>query len=112
MHLAPQTLAEDTTDWTALRNFAALRGQLRGSLTPRCNLACWFCHNESDVPPPLTRRDRTRQPRARSLCPEHYLLIITALPPGRPAGCTAPAHPVQHEGRPYRTLVIRARRTG
>lgn len=68
-----------SVDWTALHNFAALRGQLRISLTPRCNIACWFCHNEGDVPPPLTRLDRSRQPRERSLCPEHYLVVINAL---------------------------------
>ncbi|RSO41849.1 radical SAM protein [Streptomyces sp. WAC 06725] len=79
MNLAPPTVTDDTTDWTALRNFAALRGQLRVSLTPRCNLACWFCHNEGDVPPPVTRQDRTQQPRARSLTAEHYLTLITAL---------------------------------
>jgi GTP 3',8-cyclase len=67
------------TDWTALQNFAALRGQLRVSLTPRCNIACWFCHNEGDVPPPLTRADRGQQPRERALCAEHYLIMITAL---------------------------------
>lgn len=39
-------------DFTALRNFAALRGQLRVSFTPHCNALCWFCHNEGDVPPP------------------------------------------------------------
>ncbi|WP_346770387.1 radical SAM protein [Streptomyces sp. N502] len=69
----------DAVDWTALRNFAALRGQLRVSFSPRCNIACWFCHNEGDVPPPLTRQDRTQQPRTRSLCAEHYLAIIAAL---------------------------------
>ncbi|MGO4748540.1 radical SAM protein [Streptomyces sp. 2MCAF27] len=66
-------------DWTALHNYAALRGQLRISFGPRCNIACWFCHNEGDVPPPLTHRDRSQQPRARSLCSEHYATIIAAL---------------------------------
>ncbi|MET8688939.1 radical SAM protein [Streptomyces sp. NPDC004732] len=71
--------AEAGVGWTALHNFAALRGQLRVSLTPHCNIACWFCHNEGDVPPPLARLDRARQPRERSLCPEHYLRIINSL---------------------------------
>ncbi|MFB6814244.1 radical SAM protein [Streptomyces sp. NPDC056347] len=79
----PLTLAPPNTrpeiDWTALQNFAALRGQLRISLTPRCNIACWFCHNEGDVPPPLTRTNRSQQPRERALCAEHYLIMITAL---------------------------------
>lgn len=57
--------APRSVDWTAFRNFAALGGQGRISLTPRCNVACWFCHNEADVPPPLTRMDRTQQPRLR-----------------------------------------------
>ncbi|WP_369185822.1 radical SAM protein [Streptomyces sp. Y1] len=64
---------------TALRNFAALRGQLRVSLGPECNVACWFCHNEGDVPPGAAREDRTRQPRQRALCAEHYVTIIGAL---------------------------------
>lgn len=66
-------------DWTALSNFAALRGQLRISFGPACNIACWFCHNEGDVPPPITREAPDRQPRAAGLCPEHYIEIITAL---------------------------------
>ncbi|MGY1456364.1 radical SAM protein [Streptomyces sp. SS8] len=72
-------LASSTTDYTALHNFAALRGQLRISLTPRCNIACWFCHNEGDVPPPLTRADRTRQPRERKLSADDYLTVIRTL---------------------------------
>ncbi|WP_049655269.1 radical SAM protein [Kitasatospora sp. MY 5-36] len=64
---------------TALRNFAALRGQLRVSLGPECNIACWFCHNEGDVPPGTTREDRTQQPRRRVLCAEHYVTIIGTL---------------------------------
>ncbi|MFD9812534.1 radical SAM protein [Streptomyces sp. NPDC059080] len=71
--------SKPSTDWTALHNFAALRGQLRVSLTPRCNIACWFCHNEGDVPPPLTRRDRTQQPRERALTADNYLMLISAL---------------------------------
>ncbi|MFZ3498411.1 radical SAM protein [Streptomyces sp. 5.8] len=66
------------TDWTALHNFAALRGQFRVSLTPRCNVACWFCHNEADVPPPLTHRDRTRQPRTRHYGAAEFLTVVNA----------------------------------
>ncbi|MFD6549684.1 radical SAM protein [Streptomyces sp. NPDC058398] len=69
----------DVVDFTALKNFAALRGQLRLSLTPRCNIACWFCHNEGDVPPPLTRTDRSWQPRPRAMVPDGYLTLISSL---------------------------------
>ncbi|WAU79970.1 radical SAM protein [Streptomyces sp. Qhu-G9] len=72
-------ITEDAVDYTALKNFAALRGQLRVSFTPRCNIACWFCHNEGDVPPPLTRIDRSQHPRQRVLGPEDYLTIIRSL---------------------------------
>lgn len=66
-------------DWTALHNFAALRGQIRVSLTPRCNIACFFCHNEDDVPPPRTRLDRSQQPRARVYRAEHFLTVIASM---------------------------------
>ncbi|MFE9553580.1 radical SAM protein [Streptomyces sp. NPDC006703] len=71
--------APEAVDWTALRNFAALRGQFRISLTPRCNLGCFFCHNEDDVPPPLTLRDRTKQPRPRVVTAEDFLTFIQAM---------------------------------
>ncbi|MET9061938.1 radical SAM protein [Streptomyces antibioticus] len=64
------------TDWTALRNFAALRGQFRVSLTPLCNEACWFCHNEGDVPPPRTRLHREDRPRPGELRPDDYLRVL------------------------------------
>ena len=44
-------------------DFARRGGQLRVSFTPRCQLGCWFCHNEGEIPPRITRADRTRQPR-------------------------------------------------
>jgi cyclic pyranopterin phosphate synthase len=72
-------LPASSTDWTALHNFAALRGQLRVSFTPRCNIACWFCHNEGDVPPPLTRQVRSQQPRPRQLDADAYLTVIGSL---------------------------------
>ncbi|MFB6552170.1 radical SAM protein [Streptomyces sp. NPDC056405] len=65
-----------TTDWTALRNFAALRGQFRVSLTPLCNEACWFCHNEGDVPPPHTRLHREDRPRPGELTAADYLSVL------------------------------------
>ncbi|MGP2440834.1 radical SAM protein [Streptomyces sp. JW3] len=71
--------APDVVDYTAFRNFAALRGQLRVSFTPRCNIACFFCHNEGDIPPPLTRIDRAHQPRPRVLNPAHYLTILRSV---------------------------------
>lgn len=79
MNASPIPLALPSVDWTALRNFAMLRGQLRVSLTPRCNIACWFCHNEADTPPPLTRRDRTRQPRARQYGSAEFLTVIDSM---------------------------------
>jgi cyclic pyranopterin phosphate synthase len=66
-------------DLTALASFAALRGQLRVSLTPRCNIGCRFCHNESDVPPPLQRLDRSRQPRRRELDAHEMINVIGTL---------------------------------
>ncbi|MFE1749586.1 radical SAM protein [Streptomyces anandii] len=71
--------AVGAADFTALHNFAALRGQFRVSFTPRCNIACFFCHNEGDVPPPLTRVDRFQQPRPRTLGSDDYLAIIGAV---------------------------------
>ncbi|MDV9169142.1 radical SAM protein [Streptomyces sp. W16] len=79
MHELLGPTAPDAVDYTALENFAALRGQLRVSFTPRCNIACFFCHNEGDVPPPLTRVDRSLQPRPRVLGPDDYVRIIGAL---------------------------------
>ncbi|MGQ4514158.1 radical SAM protein [Streptomyces sp. DW26H14] len=67
------------TDWTALRNFAALGGQFRVSLTPRCNFSCWFCHNEGDVPPPLTMADRSQQPRRRELVADDYVNVLCSV---------------------------------
>jgi cyclic pyranopterin phosphate synthase len=71
--------AQAPPDFTALRSFAALRGQLRVSLTPRCNINCWFCHDEGDTPPWLTRLDKTQQPRQRVLTAADYTKIIAQL---------------------------------
>ncbi|UKY49229.1 radical SAM protein [Streptomyces inhibens] len=79
MHLPLTPVSADAVDYTALHNFAALRGQLRVSFTPRCNIACWFCHNEGDVPPPLTRMDRSRKPRDRKFEATDYLTVIRTL---------------------------------
>ncbi|WP_299535352.1 radical SAM protein [uncultured Streptomyces sp.] len=67
------------TDLTALKSFAALRGQLRVSLTPRCNIFCNFCHDEGDKPPVLVRADRTVRPRSRELDAYQYLHLINSL---------------------------------
>ncbi|MGI5337346.1 radical SAM protein [Streptomyces sp. CA-181903] len=79
----PLTLAPPApspiTDWTALRSFAALRGQLRVSFGPACNIACWFCHDEGDIPPGVARNSPTKKQRPRSLCAEHYVTTITTL---------------------------------
>lgn len=76
MNASPQQV---DFDWTALRNFAALRGQLRVSLTPRCNLRCWFCHNEGDVPPLFTRLHHEAQPRPRELNANDYVNLLREL---------------------------------
>ncbi|MFF5720219.1 radical SAM protein [Streptomyces buecherae] len=66
-------------DWTALRNFAMLRGQLRVSLTPKCNEKCWFCHNEGDVPPPFTHLNRDARPREREMTAGDFLNVLGGL---------------------------------
>lgn len=60
-------------------DFARRGGQLRVSLTPRCQLGCWFCHNEGEIPPRVTRLDHARQPRPRSLTAGDLLTAITAM---------------------------------
>jgi cyclic pyranopterin phosphate synthase len=60
-------------------DFARRGGQLRVSFTPRCQLGCWFCHNEGEIPPRITRRDRTRQPRPRVLTAGDFLTAIGAM---------------------------------
>lgn len=75
----PPTGDTEETDWTALRNFAALHGQLRVSLTPRCNINCWFCHNEGEIPPGLTRLDPARRPRPGAMTAEMYIRFIDQL---------------------------------
>lgn len=60
-------------------DFARRGGQLRVSLTPRCQLGCWFCHNEGDVPPRITRRNRAIQPRPRALTAGDFLTAIGAM---------------------------------
>jgi GTP 3',8-cyclase len=60
-------------------DFARRGGQLRVSFTPRCQLGCWFCHNEGEVPPRITRHDRSRQPRPRALTTRSFVTAIAAL---------------------------------
>lgn len=60
-------------------DFARRGGQLRVSFTPRCQLGCWFCHNEGEVPPRITRRDRSQQPRPRALTAQDFLIAIGAM---------------------------------
>ncbi|MEV5481848.1 MULTISPECIES: hypothetical protein [Streptomyces] len=66
-------------DWTALRNFAALRGQLSVSLTPICNMKCWFCHNEGDVPPLFTHLHPDAKPGAHELAAHGYVSLLREL---------------------------------
>lgn len=59
--------------------FARRGGQLRVSLTPRCQLGCWFCHNEGEIPPRITHHDRTVRPRSRALTATDFLTAINAM---------------------------------
>ncbi|MFF5128595.1 radical SAM protein [Streptomyces syringium] len=80
MHITPLSLFPGpAVDWTAWRNYIALRGQLRVSLTPYCPIGCWFCHNEGDVPPPVLHVDRSQRPRDRELRAEHYVSVLSQL---------------------------------
>ncbi|WP_326611731.1 radical SAM protein [Streptomyces scopuliridis] len=72
-------LPQADLNWTALRNFAMLRGQLRVSLTPKCNEKCWFCHNEGDVPPPTTHLHRELRPREREMTAKDFLNVLGGL---------------------------------
>ncbi|MGW2149982.1 radical SAM protein [Nonomuraea bangladeshensis] len=60
-------------------DFARRGGQLRVSLTPRCQLGCWFCHNEGEIPPRITHHDRAVQPRRRALNAGDFLAAINAM---------------------------------
>lgn len=60
-------------------DFARRGGQLRVSLTPRCQLGCWFCHNEGEIPPRITHHDRAIQPRRRAFNAGDFLTAINAM---------------------------------
>ncbi|MFI7448049.1 radical SAM protein [Nonomuraea sp. NPDC049714] len=60
-------------------DFARRGGQLRVSLTPRCQLGCWFCHNEGEIPPRITHHDRAIQPRRRAFNASDFLTAINAM---------------------------------
>lgn len=60
-------------------DFAQRGGQLRVSFTPRCQLGCWFCHNEGEIPPRITRHDRTIQPRPRAMTAQGFLTAISTM---------------------------------
>jgi cyclic pyranopterin phosphate synthase len=60
-------------------DFARRGGQLRVSFTARCQLGCWFCHNEGEVPPRITHHDRAIQPRPRVMTSDDYLTAINAM---------------------------------
>lgn len=61
-----------------MADFARRSGQLRVSFTPRCQLGCWFCHNEGEIPPRITHHDRAIQPRPRVLTADAFLTAIGA----------------------------------
>lgn len=69
----PRRLSGDADD------FARRGGQLRVSLTPRCQLGCWFCHNEGEIPPRITHHDRAIQPRRRALNADDFLSAINTM---------------------------------
>jgi GTP 3',8-cyclase len=60
-------------------DFARRGGQLRVSFTARCQLGCWFCHNEGEIPPRITHHDRAIQPRPRALGAADFLTAITTM---------------------------------
>jgi cyclic pyranopterin phosphate synthase len=60
-------------------DFARRGGQLRVSFTPRCQLGCWFCHNEGEVPPRITHHNRAIQPRPRVMTADRFLTAINAM---------------------------------
>ncbi|GGK61640.1 GTP 3',8-cyclase MoaA [Sphaerisporangium melleum] len=60
-------------------DFARRGGQLRVSFTARCQLGCWFCHNEGEVPPRITHHNRAVQPRPRVMTPGDYLTAINTM---------------------------------
>lgn len=63
-------------DHSASAQWMAAFSQLRVSLTDRCNLACWFCHNEGAAPP-VALRGRQRPALERSpLDPDVLLAMI------------------------------------
>lgn len=61
------------------RQFGARGGQLRISLTPRCQIGCWFCHNEGETPPRLTHQDPAVQPKPPILGATEILTTIEAM---------------------------------
>lgn len=62
-----------------LAAFASRGGQLRVSFTPRCDLGCWFCHNEGETPPRITHADRAIQPRPRAMTAANFITAINGL---------------------------------
>jgi GTP 3',8-cyclase len=60
-------------------SFARRGGQLRVSFTPRCQLGCWFCHNEGEIPPRITHHDRAIQPRPRAMTAAAFTTAIGAM---------------------------------
>lgn len=68
------SIISDTPASSLARSFGARGGQLRVSLTPRCQINCWFCHNEGETPPRLTRGTGTAVPVRRSKLDAHQIL--------------------------------------
>lgn len=73
------TIASGIGQMRAIRDFGERGGQLRISLTSRCQIGCWFCHNEGEIPPRLTHQDRSIQPRRPALGVSEILNTIEAM---------------------------------
>lgn len=67
-------IISDTADARLSEGFGARGGQLRVSLTPRCQINCWFCHNEGETPPRLTRGKAPAFPVRRPELNAHQIL--------------------------------------
>ena len=73
------TIVSEPQQASLSRRFGARGGQLRISLTARCQIGCWFCHNEGETPPRLTHQDPGIQPRRPMLGAREILTTIEAM---------------------------------
>lgn len=73
------TIATEPEQASLSRHFGARGGQLRISVTPRCQIGCSFCHNEGETPPRLTHENPAVQPRPPVLGAREILTTIEAM---------------------------------